>query len=46
MKLMEENTFSVFSSETEGSALELFIRKYCLAKMLLKNSDLSLYLVI
>ena len=45
MKLMEEITFSVCSSETEGSALELFIRRYCLAKKLVKNSNLSLYLV-
>ena len=44
-KLMEEITFSVDLNSAEGSTLELFIREHWLAKTLLKNSVLSLNLV-
>ena len=45
-KSMEEITFSVRLNKTEGSTLEVFIRKHWLAKTLLNNSTLSLYLVL
>ena len=43
---MEEITFSVHLNKRERSTLELFIREQWLAKKLLNNSDLSLYLII
>ena len=44
LKLMEEITFSACLIKTEGSTLELFMRKRWLAKKLSNNSALSLYL--
>ena len=44
-KSIEEIAFSVRLIKTEASTLELFIREYWLAKNLLNNSALSLYLV-
>ena len=46
LKLMEEIIFSVRLNQTGGSALELFVKEHWLAKKLLNNSALSLYLVI
>ena len=46
LKLMEEIIFSVRLNQTGGSSLELFVKEHWLAKKLLKNSALSLYLVI
>ena len=46
LKLMEEIIFSVRLNKTGGSALELFVKEHWLAKTLLNNSALSLYLVI
>ena len=46
LKLMEEIIFSVRLNKTGGSALELFVKGHWLAKTLLNNSALSLYLVI
>ena len=46
LKLMEEIIFSVRLNKTGGSALELFVKEHWLAKKLLNNSALSLYLVI
>ena len=42
---MEEIEFSVCLYKTEGRTLELVIREHWLAKKLLNNSALSLYLV-
>ena len=44
-KSMEEITFSFRLNNREGSTLELFFREHWLAKKLLNNSALSLYLV-
>ena len=44
-KSMEEITFFVRLNNIEVSKLELFIREHWLAKTLLNNSALSLYLV-
>ena len=46
LKLMEKIIFSVRLNNTEGSPLELFIRKYWSAKNILDNSASSLHLVI
>ena len=43
-KSMEDITFSVRLNTREVSTLELFIREHWLAKKLLNNSDLFLYL--
>ena len=46
LKLMEKIIFSVRLNNTEGSPLELFIRKYWSTKNILDDPALSLHLVI
>ena len=43
---MEEITFAFRMSKTKGSTLESLIREHLLAKKLLNNSTLFLYLTI